>query len=149
MQHGETGHKLSTRTREHKAEVEELPSTSQTKAARKDSTTISHKSAICDHIHQENHVKDWGQIKTVDRDNNRLKRQIRERISIRQHGKTVLNRDEGSYDLPHAWDTAFPTIKLGVGQHHIELPPLPQSTRWQLSSEEDRRCLSSKLSTSK
>ena len=57
---GETGGKLSISTKEHKAEVDELPSSSETRAARKDSTTIRHRSAICDHVHQQNHIIDWG-----------------------------------------------------------------------------------------
>ncbi len=70
-----------------------------------------------------NYVIDWGEIKTVDREDNRLERQIRESISIRQHAKTVMNRDEGSYDLSHAWDTVLPTINLEGGHQHLELPP--------------------------
>ncbi len=48
---GETGRKLSVRMKEHRSEVEELPAASQTRSQRKTSTTIRHKSAICDHVH--------------------------------------------------------------------------------------------------
>ena len=93
---GETGRKLGTRTKEHKTEVDDLPSTSQTRSARKDSTSIRHKSAISDHAHQQNHIINWGQVSSIDREENRLKRQIRESISICQHKTEVMNRDEGS-----------------------------------------------------
>ncbi len=98
---GETGRKLGTRTTEHKAEVNVLPSISQTISARKDSTSVRHKSASCDHVHQNNHVIDWEGVTTIDREDNRTKRQIRESISIRQHGTQVMNREVGSFELPH------------------------------------------------
>ncbi len=67
---GETGRKLGTRTKEHRTEVNELPSMSQTRAARKESTSTRHRSAICDHVHQNNHVIDWGEVTTIDREDN-------------------------------------------------------------------------------
>ena len=53
---GETGRKLSTRMNEHKTNVQELPTASQTRSSRNDSTSIKHKSAICNHANHENHV---------------------------------------------------------------------------------------------
>ncbi len=51
-------------------EVDELPLGSQTRASRKDSTTVRHRSAIGDHVHQNNHVIDWAEVKTVGREDN-------------------------------------------------------------------------------
>ncbi len=80
---------------------------------------MRHKSAICDHVHQHNHVINWGDITTVDSEDNHTKRQIRESISIRQHSGVVMNRDEGSFDLSHVWDNILPPIKLGGGAKKI------------------------------
>ena len=101
--------------KEHNSEIEELPTSRQTRSQHQSSITIRHKSAICDHVHQQNHVINLGDISTVDGEDNQLKRQIRESIAICQHGKVVMNRDEGLYDLPHIWDNVLPPIKLGGG----------------------------------
>ena len=73
MYNGETGRKLSLWMKEHKTDVDELPSVSQTRSQRKCSTNTRHKSAICDHVHQQNHVINLGDIITVDKQDNRLK----------------------------------------------------------------------------
>ena len=39
-------------------------------------------------------------------------RQIRESIAIKLHQDTVMNRDEGSYDIGQAWDSVISSIKL-------------------------------------
>ena len=110
----ETGRKISTRMKEHKTEVEDLPTASQTRASRKESTSTCHKSAICDHAHHNNHIINWGGIDTVDRESNRLQRQIRESISIRQCRDNTMNRDEGSYELSKVWDCVIPTMGGGA-----------------------------------
>ena len=63
-----------------------------------------HKSAITDHYARTNHVIDWNGAKIVDRENNRRARQVREAIWIRRRKNACLNRDEGSYILPHVYD---------------------------------------------
>ena len=66
---------------------------------------------------------------TVDRDDNRSKHQIRESISIRQHGKIVMNWDESSFDLPHTWNSVLPTIQLrGGGGEATRSRLLPAAT---------------------
>ncbi len=53
----------------------------------------------------------------------RLKRQIRESISIHQHNTQVMNRDKGSFELPRVWDSVIPTINLvGGGQEDLSVP---------------------------
>ena len=63
---GETGRKLCVRSKEHK-QVDDLPDMTQPKAQQKRSTSVRHKPAICDHVHQQNYVIDWGGgITTLD-----------------------------------------------------------------------------------
>ena len=64
-----------------------------------------------------------GNISKVDSEDNRMKRQITESISIRQHKGTVMNRDEGSFDLSHMWDNVLPPINGGGGGGQEDLDP--------------------------
>ncbi len=114
---GETGRQLKTRIGEHKEDVKSVPSQAMTRSQRKDSTSVRHKSAISDHIHQNNHVIEWENISIVDREDNRQCRQIRESIAIKSHHDAVMNRDEGSYDLGQVWDCVLTSIKLEEGGH--------------------------------
>ena len=51
---GETGRKLGTRVKEHMKDVEQNSGGSFTRAARKESLTQINKSAITDHVKQNN-----------------------------------------------------------------------------------------------
>ena len=64
--------------------------------------SICNKSAITDHVCNENHVIDWENAKVIDRESDKAGRLIREAIWIRQTDN--MNRDEGSYQLSHIWD---------------------------------------------
>ena len=111
---GETGRKLAIWMKEFKAEVQELPTRSQTRSSIKDSNTIRHKSAICDHAHQENHVIDGGGH-----------RHWAERvIGYRGKSKKALPSDSTEIswtemrvhtNYPKAWDCVIPIIRLGGG----------------------------------
>jgi len=51
-----------------------------------------------------NHVIDWDHAKVIERESNRMDRWIREAIHIRKEQDKLMNRDEGSYQLPHVYD---------------------------------------------
>ena len=50
---------------------------------------------------------DWENAKVVDRESDKAGRLIREAIWIRKTDN--MNRDEGSYQLSHAWDKLLHT----------------------------------------
>ena len=100
---GETGRKFGARLDEHKIEVEKVTHNICTRASRKASQSTVHKSAITDHVVDNNHVIDWEGAQIVGRECNKYKRWIKEAISIRKAGST-MNRDEGQYHLSHMFD---------------------------------------------
>ena len=61
-----------------------------TRGNRKASSTEQHKSAITDHVVQENHIIKWDEAKILDRDSNTFSRRIREAIEIRKKGPRQL-----------------------------------------------------------
>ena len=67
---GETGRKFSTRLEEHKTEAENASSTVKTRAARKESLTTVHKSAVTDHVVEHNHVMGWKDSKVIGTEQN-------------------------------------------------------------------------------
>jgi len=73
--------------------------------------TEHNKSAITDHATQENHVIviNWSQATVIDREPERFIRWIKEAIHIRKEGQQAMNRDEGSYQLCHAYDRFLDT----------------------------------------
>ena len=70
---------------------------SQTRASRARKSSVTHKSAITDH------VIDWDKAKLVDREAQRQTRWIKEALWIRKK-PMCMNRDTGSYQLSHTWD---------------------------------------------
>ncbi|XP_072048371.1 uncharacterized protein [Amphiura filiformis] len=90
----ETGRQFGTRLKEHKKDSETIAERKFTRANRKESTSEQHKSAITDHIAQENHVIECEGAKALDRDSNAFTRSIREAIQIRKKGAKAINRDE-------------------------------------------------------
>ena len=104
---GETKRRLDIRISEHKKETETQASLHAqfTRATRKASVTEIHKSAVSEHVVQENHVIDWDNVKIVDREQDRKTRWIKEAIAIRREGPGgVFNRDEGQYPLTSLYD---------------------------------------------
>ena len=87
---GETGKHLSTRLHQHKE---------ATRRAEVD------KSAVSEHVWNNNHNIDWANVSIIDRDSQIISRRIREAIHIRRSsGASLLNRDEG-LELTHMWDS--------------------------------------------
>ena len=87
-----------------KKTLEKIADKKFTRATRKLSTTEQHKSAITDHVAQENHVTDWDNAKVLDRDSNSFTRKVREAIQIRTRGTKALNCDDGVYSLDHVYN---------------------------------------------
>jgi hypothetical protein len=108
---GETGRKFGTRLEEHKGEAEKAGEKVLTRAARKSSQSVINKSAITDHVVDNNHIIDWKEAKIIDREADRSKRWIKEAIAIRKRGTTTMNRDEGQYNLTHVYDDLLTTGK--------------------------------------
>ena len=75
-----------------------------TRSLRASSLTEHHKSALTDHATQENYVINWSQATVIDREPERFTRWIKEAIHIRKEEQQAMNRDEGSYQLSHAYD---------------------------------------------
>jgi len=71
---GETGRPLGVRIKEHCKEVDNITGIF-TRAA-----SVCNKSAITDHVCNENHVIDWDKAKVTDRESDKSGRHIREAI---------------------------------------------------------------------
>ena len=102
---GETGRPLGARVKEHRKEVDSITGIF-TRAEKTRAASICNKSAITDHVCNDNYVIDWENAKVVDRESDKASRLIREAIWIR---KSDMNRDEGSYHLSHVWDKLLHT----------------------------------------
>ena len=101
---GETKRKLGVRLKEHREEVEKLDKgRSFTRDSKKQAHRERSKSAIADHVTQDNHVIDWDSAKLVQREGDWLVRGIKEAITIRKNPRN-MNRDEGRYQLSHLYD---------------------------------------------
>ena len=103
---GETGRQLKTRLEEHRKEVNAVTKNTYTRSTRKQSEGTVHKSAITDHATTENHIIDWEGTKIIDREGNKRKRHVKEAIWIRRT-RGAINRDAGSYELSHLYDTVI------------------------------------------
>ena len=68
------------------------------KVTRRASTNEHNKSAITDHVCQNNHIMNWEASEIVEQESDKFKRWIKESISIRSNTPT-MNRDEGAYRL--------------------------------------------------
>ena len=102
---GETKRALKTRVAEHKKDVQDHEKMkAYTRNSRKESMSERHKSAITDHVLQENHTIKWDKAKMVVRERDWVARGIREAIVIRQHQDNNMNRDEGRFMLSHLYD---------------------------------------------
>ena len=101
---GETGRKFGVRLQDHRIEVESKTRRTFTRSHRASSLTEHNKSVLTDHATQENHVINWSQATVIDREPERFTRWIKEAVHIRKEGQQAMNRDEGSYQLSHAYD---------------------------------------------
>ena len=66
-------------------------------AASKTSLIKQIKSDLTDHVALTNHTIDWDNSKSVVREDNGLKRWIREAIHIQMEGQQTTNRDSTNY----------------------------------------------------
>jgi len=54
-------------------------------------------------VDDESHVINWSQATVIDREPERFARWIKEAIHIRKEGQQAMNRNDGSYQLSHAY----------------------------------------------
>ena len=109
---GETGRQLGTRITEHKKEAEKISDKNFTRSTRRASTNEHHKSAIKDHVCQNNHIMNWEAREIGEQESNKFKRWIKESICIRSNTPT-MNRDEGAYQLSPIWTQVISTLQAG------------------------------------
>ena len=105
---GETVRLFGTRKKEHQDEAERLGTKKFTRATRKDSESKQTKFSIADYVANENHLINWEKSSILAKDSERNTRWIRESIWIRRKGgnnkSTLMNADEGAYQLIHIYD---------------------------------------------
>ena len=87
---GETGRQLGTRITEHRKEAEKISNRNFTRTTRRASTNEHHKSAITDHVCQNNHIMNWEASEIVEQDGDKFKRWIKESICIRSNTPTMM-----------------------------------------------------------
>ena len=83
-----------------------------TRAEKTRAASIWKKSAITDHVCNENHVTDWENAKVIDRESDKAGRHIREAIWISRTEN--MNRDEGIYQVSHVWVKLY-ILTTGTG----------------------------------
>jgi len=101
---GETARNLGIRVDEHKKEVESKDTLRCTQKSKKATDEQQNKSAVTDHVTNENHVIDWNGVKVVGHKTDRRTRWIKEAIAICKHKGRAINRDIGSYFLLSTYD---------------------------------------------
>jgi len=106
---GENGRKLGDRLHEHKTEAESKTKRAFTRNQRTASLTEYSKSALADHANQANHTIDGKKTTVIDREQDRPTRWIKEAVHILKEGHRAMNRDEGSYQVSHAYDCFLDT----------------------------------------
>ncbi|XP_071947575.1 uncharacterized protein [Antedon mediterranea] len=106
---GETGRCFGTRLKEHRKETEKITQQRKnfTRQSHRESKNELSKSAIADHAVKLNHIIDWTQPKTIDREPDTNNRRIREAIWIRRRGNQIINRDESTHQLSHVYDPLY------------------------------------------
>jgi len=100
---GETGRKLGVRLHEHKTEFESKTKRAFTRSQCTASLTEYSKSAFTNYANQANHKIDCKKTTVIDREQNRPTRWMKAAVHIHKEGHRAMNRDEGSYQLSHAY----------------------------------------------
>ena len=90
---GETGRQLGTRITEHRKEAEKISDRNFTRSTRRASTNEHHKSAITDHVCQNNHIMNWEASEIVEQESDKFKGWIKESICIRSN-TPIMNMDK-------------------------------------------------------
>ena len=94
--------RLGTRITEHRKKAEKISDKNFTRSTYRASTNEHHKSAITDHVYQNNHIMNWEASEIVEQESDKFKRWIKESICIRMNTPT-MNRHEGAYQLSPIW----------------------------------------------
>ena len=81
--------------KERQKEVEAQEGCKYTRSYRKQSQSEQNKSAIMDHVNQENHVINWNEAVIIAHESDKTTRWIRATVKIRQESQNVMNRDRG------------------------------------------------------
>ena len=109
---GETRRKFDIRLKEHMKDVESNKK-NYTRSERKSSLTTFNKSAITDHVIQNN-IIDWDGVKVIEREGDTRTRQVKEAIHIKRRSST-MNRDQGAYQLSRTYDPVFAAHQCSGG----------------------------------
>ncbi len=123
---GETGRLFRYRRGEHQSEAEEVTDKHYTRSQRKVSESTLNKSAITDHMSQNNHIMNWEGSKILSREDNTFRRGVREAIHIWKDRQTVMNRDQGRYKLSKVFN---PILSPGVKRQKSNSTHQMSSTR--------------------
>ena len=86
--------------RTYKTEVEAINSKPFTRNQRASSLSEQNKSALTDHISQDNHVIYWPAATILDRESDKSTRWIKEAVHVRKEGRRCLNRDGELHSEP-------------------------------------------------
>ena len=70
--------KFGKRLEEHRVEPEKLSTGIKTRATRKSSQSVVYKSAISDHVVDNNHLIDWVEARIIGKESDRFERWIKE-----------------------------------------------------------------------
>ena len=139
---GETGRRLGVRLKEHREDVvKNTESAPYTRSQRKASENTDNKSALTDHATRANHIIDWDNTTIVGREDNRLRRQIRETIRIRREIRP-LNRDKGNYPLPPLWGPLLTDAHRSTGTTHgsaVQSQLIPNNNILMMATDESSR----------
>ena len=123
-----SGNNITTRIAEHRKDYQtSTPAGVTTRASHQGSVVRIHKSAIMDHMVQQNHLPNWNNVKVLSQDTDNATRRIREAIWIRQ--KPSLNWDKGAYHPSHLYDDLLsPNKRRGGGPKTPVSNTLAQTT---------------------
>ena len=95
-------------------EAEKISNGNFTRSTRRTSINEHHKSAIKNHVCQNDHIMNWEASEIVEQESDKFKRWIKESICIRSNTPT-MNRDEGAYQLSPIWTRVIPTAQTRGG----------------------------------
>ena len=109
---GETGRQLGTKITKHRKEAEKISDRNFTRYTRRVSTKEHHKSAITDHVCQNNHIMNRDEVDIIEQESGKFKRWIKESICVRSNTPD-MNRDEGAYQLSPIWTQVISTSQSG------------------------------------
>ena len=112
----ETGRAFGVWLQKDQQEATQRDVRTYTRSTRKSTATEQNKFVVTDHAIFLNHVIDWDCTNVIDRESNRMDRWIREVIRIRKEQDKSMNRDEGSYQLPHIYDYLLSASATPGGQ---------------------------------